>query len=129
MKPGARVVDASAAAALLFGEPRAEEVADRLGEALLLAPTLLPYEVGSVFLKKLALHPAERTALEAALGMLARLRVREVEVPVPEVTALAERTGLTVYDAAYLWLARTLACELVTLDDRLAAAAEPARGG
>jgi predicted nucleic acid-binding protein len=33
------------------------------------------------------------------------------------------RTGLTAYDAAYLWLARHLDAELVTLDTELQRAA------
>jgi uncharacterized protein with PIN domain len=36
-----KVIDASALAALLFGEPEAEAVAGRLGDALLVAPSLL----------------------------------------------------------------------------------------
>jgi len=36
---------------------------------------------------------------------------------------LALETGLTVYDASYLWLARRLGAELVTLDKALDAAA------
>jgi uncharacterized protein with PIN domain len=36
-----KVVDASALAALLFGEPEAEAVAGRLGDARLAAPSLL----------------------------------------------------------------------------------------
>jgi predicted nucleic acid-binding protein len=35
---------------------------------------------------------------------------------------LAERIGLTTYDASYLWLARRTGAELVTLDRRLEAA-------
>ena len=35
---------------------------------------------------------------------------------------LAEQTGLTAYDASYLWLAEALDAELVTLDRALAAA-------
>ena len=38
------------------------------------------------------------------------------------VLELAEATGLTAYDASYLWLARSLGGELVTLDLKLAAA-------
>ena len=35
---------------------------------------------------------------------------------------LAERTGLTAYDASYLWLARRMRSELVTLERQLEAA-------
>ncbi len=37
---------------------------------------------------------------------------------------LALTTGLTAYDASYLWLTRQLGAELVTLDKQLATAAE-----
>jgi predicted nucleic acid-binding protein len=41
-----------------------------------------------------------------------------------QVLTLAERAGLTTYDASYLWLARVPGAALVTLDPRLAKAAE-----
>lgn len=37
---------------------------------------------------------------------------------------LAETTRLSLYDASYLWLARHLDVELVTLDEKLQKAAE-----
>jgi predicted nucleic acid-binding protein len=117
------VVDASALAAVLFGEPEAERIAVRLADRDLLAPTLLPYEVGSVGLKKVVRYPAQREAIREALGLFTRLDVRQVEVPLAAAVELAELETLTVYDAAYLWLARTLGCELVTLDRALDAAA------
>jgi predicted nucleic acid-binding protein len=43
-----------------------------------------------------------------------------------EVVDLASATGLTAYDASYLWLARHLGAPLVTLDSRLARACDPA---
>ena len=52
-----------------------------------------------------------------------RLDIAKTEVDFDEVILLAESKGITVYDAAYLWLARRLAAELVTLDKKLAAAA------
>jgi len=51
--------------------------------------------------------------------MLAGLGIAMVDVDHRDALALAERTGLTAYDASYLWLARTLGAELVTLDRRL----------
>lgn len=115
----AAVVDASALAAVLFAEPTAGELAERLGERDLLAPTLLPYELASVALKKLERYPAQRAAIREALELFHRLGVRLVDVPLEDAVELAERESLTAYDAAYLWLARALGCELVTLDGEL----------
>lgn len=47
-----------------------------------------------------------------------------VEVNPDAVVALALETGLTAYDASYLWLARRLDAELVTLDRAPIAAAQ-----
>jgi predicted nucleic acid-binding protein len=120
MATESKVVDASALAAILFGEPRAAEVATRLGDAVLVAPTLLRYDIASVCLKKLALYPKRRKAILKALSFLDELDLREVEVPADQVVILARRKDLTAYDASYLWLARRLDLELVTLDQKLA---------
>jgi predicted nucleic acid-binding protein len=45
------------------------------------------------------------------------------EVDLLATLSLAERFNLTAYDASYLWLARELNAELVTLDRLLARAA------
>lgn len=119
MPDSLRVVDASALGALLFGEPRAEEVARRLGEGQLVAPALLRYELSSVCLKKITRHPKLRTELLEAMILLDRMRLREVAVSHEDVVALALQTGLTTYDASYLWLARSLDAELVTLDEKM----------
>lgn len=119
----ASVVDASALAAVLFGEPAGTRVASRIGDGPVLAPTLLRYEIGSVCLKKIRRHPERREDLLAALDLLGRMDLEEVEVPAVESTELAESADLTVYDAAYLWLAHATGAALVTLDERLEAAA------
>ena len=111
----ARVVDASAMAALLFGEPDGTAVAERLRGGGLIAPALLPFEVANVCLKKMRRHPEQRDALIVAFGMLDGMEVDVVEVDHGEALTLAERSGLTAYDASYLWLARKMSIELVTL--------------
>jgi predicted nucleic acid-binding protein len=115
-----KIVDASAIAALVFGEPEASGVAARLQAATLAAPALLPFEVASVYLKKLARHPEQRESLFAAFRLYKRLEIAQYDVQ--ETVELARRAGLSVYDASYLWLARHLRAELVTLDARLARA-------
>lgn len=117
-----KVVDASALAALLFGEPDGAPVADRLRGAELIAPALLPFEVANTCVKKMRRHPDQRDALIAAFGMFDRMDVGIVGVDQEEAIVLAERSGLTAYDASYLWLARETGSELVTLDGRLQAA-------
>ena len=121
-----KVVDASALGALLFGEPEAERVARSLKDADLAAPALLPFEIANICLTKLRRHPDAREALLAGFRLLPRMAIRTVEVDQEEVLALAERSGLTVYDASYLWLSRRLGVDLMTLDRQLAAAASAA---
>jgi predicted nucleic acid-binding protein len=122
-----KVVDASAIAALLFGEPDAEAVARQLGDARLVAPALLRFELANVCLIKSRQHPDQQPVLTAAFRLRSRLEVEEVAVDHDETLELAATTGLTTHDASYLWLARKLGAELVTLDKQLtrAAAASP----
>jgi predicted nucleic acid-binding protein len=117
-----KVVDASALAALLFGEPEADVVAGQLGDARLVAPALLGFELANVCLIKARRHPEQRTALIAAFHLHDQLAVEEVAVDHDGALELAAATGLTAYDASYLWLARRLGADLVTLDQQLARA-------
>jgi predicted nucleic acid-binding protein len=122
-----KVVDASAFAALLFGEPEAEAVAKQLAGARLIAPALLGFELANVCLLKCRRHPEQRAGLAAALRLRSGLSVEEIAIDHDGAVDLATETGLTAYDASYLWLARQLGAELVTLDQQLArAAAKPA---
>lgn len=118
------VVDASAIGALLFGEPRAEEMAARLADARLAAPALMPFEVANIALVKMRRAPAQRKTLRRAFGLLYDMAIDIVAVDQQGVLSLAEETGLTAYDASYLWLANALDAHLVTLDRALAAACQ-----
>ena len=121
------VIDASAVAAVLFDEPEGLIVVDRSGGALLAAPSLLSYEVANICWKKLRRNPEKREEILASHGRLELLKIQQLEVDYGAVVVMAERTGLTAYDAAYLWLARTLGVELVSLDERLLRAAAKLR--
>ena len=118
-----KVIDASALAALLFGEPEAEAVVGRLGDARLVAPSLLGFELANVCLLKCRRHPEQEPALTRAFRLRDRLGVEEVAMDHEGAIELAVETGLSAYDASYLWLSRQLGAELVTLDRQLEAAA------
>ncbi len=114
-----KVVDASALAALLFGEPEAEHVAGRLTDSRLVAPALLQFELANVYLIKCRRHPNQNDTLRTAFALRVWMQVEEIAVDHDENLALATAIGLTAYDASYLWLARRLNAELVTLDRQL----------
>jgi uncharacterized protein with PIN domain len=63
----AKVIDASALAAVLFDEPGAESIAARLANSHLYAPTLLQYELANVCFVKCKRHPEQHRVLLKAL--------------------------------------------------------------
>lgn len=117
----AKVVDASVLGALIFGEPRAEEAFSLVKGVELYTPPLLAYELTSVAHKKALRNLQLQEKIFEALEIGLSLDINWTEVEHPEVLRLALDTGLTTYDASYLYLARTLGIPLATFDERLAA--------
>lgn len=120
------VVDASACAAVAFGEDGGDDIGRALQGVRLHAPTLLRYELQCVAWKKCRADPGRTQAVLVALERILDRRAGIIwDDPNPmDVVLLARATGLSPYDASYLWLAGFLGAELVTLDRRLAAAYE-----
>ena len=121
------VADASALAAVIFGEATAVELSDQLHGAAVFAPTLLRYELQSVARKKCLKYP-DRTretleALDRALD--ARAGITWMDPNPVDVVLIAKATGLSTYDASYLWLAGYLEADLVTRDGALSSALDP----
>ncbi len=116
------VVDASAIAAVVFNEPASDDVVESIGDARLIAPSLLPYELANVYVVKLRKYPDQKAGLDQAFSLLGALDIELVAVPADMAGVLASESGLTAYDAAYLWLAKRLSLELVTLDRKLGGA-------
>jgi predicted nucleic acid-binding protein len=121
----ATVIDASALAAVLYDEPEAPAVlAGCTGD--LIAPTLLPYEIASVCRTKMLRRPDDARRILACHAGYATLGVRLIDPDWSELPQLTHRWALSVYDAAYLQIALRERAALVTLDARLAAAADAA---
>ncbi len=118
-----KVVDASAIAAVLFGEPERDVVLAAIAGADLAGPRLLPIELGNVCLIKCRREPVRRAEFVDGLTLYENLQVHEQEIAPLGCLELAFKHSLSSYDASYLWLARELGAELVTLDKALARAA------
>ena len=118
------VVDASALASVTFGEPEAEHWLQALNGAVLHAPTLLRYELASAARKKCRAEPGRVRAIITPRGLAhAPRRGIVYNAPNPKgLVVVAKPTGLSPYDASYLWLAGFLGADLVTADHELAAA-------
>jgi predicted nucleic acid-binding protein len=125
----AKVIDASALAALIFGEPDAEIVAARLEDATLMVPPIFRTELANICWKKFRRHPERREVLLSAHALVDQMEIHELTVPAHQVLLLAVRENLTAYDASYLWLAQELGVELVTLDSDLNDAAQRLENG
>lgn len=113
------VVDASAIGAIAFGEPDGPTIKAHIEGETLLAPALIDFELMSIAVKKASRRP--ETGPQLAIGLAAALQLPLTRVAVPglEVLVLAVKTGLTAYDASYLWLAQSRDIELITLDKKL----------
>jgi predicted nucleic acid-binding protein len=128
--PGLRavVVDASVAVPFLNDQaPWPEHWRTwAAADALVLAPAHFPAEVANALLRSARVPAA---GVMTALTRLSRSGVETASRGTPgllDAVNLAERHGLTVYDALYLELALELESELATVDSALrdAAAAE-----
>lgn len=119
------VADASVIAAALFGEDGHAEALALLRGRSLHAPHLLDYEIATVGLEKRRRETVSSKALCAALRAYGQLQIERHAVDAENVAAVAERHGLTAYDAAYLCVAEQIEAPLATLDEQLGNAARP----
>lgn len=117
------VIDTSALLAVLLEEPERPALIAATAGAVLMAPSSLPWEVGNALVaavRRRRLAPAEATRAWVAYEAVP-LRLAEVDIGRAVATALD--LGLYAYDAYMLELARQRGLPLLTLDQRLGAAA------
>lgn len=120
------VLDSSVALAWLLpdeGSDAVDELADQVAAETILVPAVWRLEVGNALLTALRRERLARKDVGRLLALVAALPV-EQDLPLDDaaysrVMAIAERYGLTSYDAAYLELAQRRGVALATLDARL----------
>lgn len=121
------VIDASIVAGLAFGEapnPKIAVAIDELAVSEALTPRLFFFEVRNALIVN---ERRGRITLQGSADFLRRLARLPIKFATPPdddaLMALARERKLTVYDAAYLELARREALPLATLDRALEKAA------
>lgn len=121
------VLDASITVCWLFDDedhPHAAEALDRIRTDHALVPSLWWFEVRNTLLVNERRGRLTESDTLTFLGALRRLAIAVDPALNEDVLALGRRHRLTVYDAAYLELARRENLPLATLDQRLATAAQ-----
>jgi predicted nucleic acid-binding protein len=113
-------------AAKVFGEPRADEAQELIGDGELFEPALLAYELTNVPRTKSRRNPDLVALIARSLAQALYMEIAWVEVDRSAVLRLALETGLTAHDASYLYVARAMSLPLVTFDERLGAAGDQA---
>ena len=113
------VVDASICAAIYFREPHYREASRLTYGVDLFAPTLLNYEMASAATGKIAENLRFRETFVRGLEAFLHSGINLLEVDYLAVVDLADDTGLSPYDASYLYLAQVMGLPLLTFDRQL----------
>jgi predicted nucleic acid-binding protein len=124
------VMDASVAVRMIGNEEvpaTLTELVKTIGRYDIVVPALWRWEVANGIQVMLRVRPDRHTDIRDNLLDFSRFAL-EIDEPATQYAwtstlAIASRTGLTVYDAAYLELALRRGLPLATLDDPLAEAA------
>jgi len=102
---------------------KAEEVMSRVadGELVLLAPDLLYPETGNILWKKCRLHELTIAEVDEIVDAISALPIKiEASRPVmPLAVTIAMQSGITVYDAMYVAVARIYETRMITADKKL----------
>jgi predicted nucleic acid-binding protein len=125
------VLDASTTLAWYFEDERSDEsedILDRVAETGAVVPLMWRYEVANGFqtaVRRKRIDQAYRDASLAELHLLSIVVDRTGDDAIWSTTVgLADRFGLTIYDAAYLEIARRRGLPLATGDRALRQAAQ-----
>jgi predicted nucleic acid-binding protein len=110
------VVDSSVILAVALNEPQREAILESTSESDLLAPELLPYEIGNALS---AMVRRKRLTSEEALTVIRqvdRIPIRLAAVRLEAALEIAFRHRIFAYDAYFLHCAQSNNASLITLD-------------
>jgi predicted nucleic acid-binding protein len=124
------VLDASTTLAWCFEDEHsvsADKILDLMAVSEAVVPAIWPLEVANALLAGERRKRITEAEVSRRLSLVAELNIRVDEAGtsagVNELVALARSVKLSVYDAAYLWLAMREGLPLATLDSALRLAA------
>lgn len=123
IEKGRYVIDASVLAKVIVKEKnsnKAIKIMERhiKGEILLTAPSLILYEIGNILWKKKMGSKLMYEYIKNILGLGIKIFELDEKI-IKNACKIANRNGLTFYDALYIALAIALKTKLITADKKL----------
>ena len=113
------VVDANIFISVILNEPEKEKIIELTRNSELVAPEILPYEIGNALS---AMHKKRRLEKEQILdsyNFYKKIPVRLVEVKIEKALDISFEHDIYAYDAYYLETAKRMKSELLTLDQKM----------
>ena len=110
------LIDASGLMPILINEPEKESIISATKNCELLAPSILPYEIGNALTRLKKRQILTEKQIINAFDDFLRIPLRLLEVDIKNALEIACKYSIYAYDAYYLEMAYRLSLPLLTLD-------------
>ena len=109
-------MDASAIMPVLINEPEKEGIINAVRNTELLAPLILPYEIGNALTRLMKRQVLNNSQIIEAYNNFIKIPMRLLEVDIENALMIACEYAIYAYDAYYLEIACRMNLPLLTLD-------------
>lgn len=113
------VSDTNIFLAIALNEPEKDRVIQLTIDNGIIAPEILPYEIGNALTALIKQNKLTRDEALSVFDVTSRAPVRLVPVDIRMALQLAVEFNIYAYDAYFLQAAKSLFCPLITLDKRM----------
>ena len=110
------LIDASAIMPVLVNAPEKEYIINVTRNCNLLAPLILPYEIGNTLTRLKKRQLIEEEEIITAYNEYKKIPLRIIDADIEKAILIACKYGIYAYDAYYLETANRLNVPLLTLD-------------
>ena len=110
------LIDASALISVLIDEPEKRQIIHQTRNCNLIAPIILPYEIGNALTRLIKRHIMSTEEVIMAFNEYKKIPLRLLNIDFENALLLACKYAIYAYDAYYLELASRLNLPLLTLD-------------
>ena len=113
------LIDASALMPILINEPEKEYIINATINCELMAPSMLPYEIGNALTRLKRRKILNEKQIVEAYNDFKKIPLRLLEVDIKNALKIACKYAIYAYDAYYLEMAYRLNLPLLTLDNQM----------